>query len=58
MERTSIQTGLNDKAPKKVNIDVLKKRVYQQEKKEKFQGKVIIFCLFLLFMFRTNSHCG
>ena len=44
MERTSIQTGLNDKAPKKVNIDVLKKRVYQQEKKEKFQGKVIIFC--------------
>ena len=47
MERTSIQTSLNDKAPKKVNIDVLKKRVYQQEKKEKFQGKVIIFGLFL-----------
>ena len=38
MERTSIQTGLNDKAPKKVNIDVLKKKSLSTGKKGKISG--------------------
>ena len=36
-----------DLSPKKVNIDVLKKRVFEEKKKERFQNRVLIgmFCL-------------
>ena len=37
----------NDLPPKKVNIDVLKKRVFEEKKRERFQNRVLIgmFCL-------------
>jgi len=35
-----------DMAPNKVNIDVLKKRVLQEEKREKFQNRVLIAMFF------------
>lgn len=36
-----------DLSPKKVNIDVLKMRVYKEKKRERFQNRVLItmFCL-------------
>ena len=36
-----------DIPPKKVNIDVLKKRVFEEKKRERFQNRVLIgmFCL-------------
>ena len=36
-----------DLSPKKVNIDVLKKRVFEEKKRERFQSRVLIgmFCL-------------
>ena len=36
-----------DLSPKKVNIDVLKKRVFDEKKRERFQNRVLIgmFCL-------------
>ena len=36
-------------APNRVNIDVLKNRIYKQEKKEKFQARIAIlaFCCIL-----------
>ena len=36
-----------DLSPKKVNIDVLKKRVFEEKKKERFNNRVLvgIFCL-------------
>ena len=36
-----------DLPPKKVNIDVLKKRVFEEKKRERFQNRVLIgmFCL-------------
>ena len=36
-----------DLSPKKVNIDVLKKRVFEEKKKERFQNRVLMgmFCL-------------
>ena len=35
-----------DMSPKKVNIDILKKRVFEEKKREKFQNRVLIgmFC--------------
>ncbi len=36
-----------DLSPKKVNIDVLKKRVYEEKKRERFQNRVLI-CMFCL----------
>ena len=53
--RTSVVTEVypqkvsdkKDLSPKKVNIDVLKKRVFEEKKRERFQSSVIIgmFCL-------------
>ena len=36
-----------DLSPKKVNIDVLKMRVYKEKKRERFQNRVLMgmFCL-------------
>ena len=36
-----------DLSPKKVNIDVLKKRVFEEKKKERLQNRVLIamFCV-------------
>ena len=36
-----------DLSPKKVNIDVLKKRVFNEKKRERFQNRVLVgmFCL-------------
>ena len=36
-----------DLPPKKVNIDVLKKRVFEEKKRERFQNRVLIsmFCI-------------
>ena len=36
-------------SPKKVNIDVLKKRVFEEKKRERFQSRVMMgmFCLSL-----------
>tara|TARA_B100002052_G_scaffold277606_1_gene283244 strand:+ start:2338 stop:2550 length:213 start_codon:yes stop_codon:yes gene_type:complete len=31
-----------DLSPKKVNIDVLKKRVFEEKKRERFQNRVLI----------------
>tara|TARA_B100000941_G_C28314658_1_gene453341 strand:+ start:175 stop:369 length:195 start_codon:yes stop_codon:yes gene_type:complete len=36
------------KTQSKVNIDVLKKKIYQQEKKERIQGRITIIALFSL----------
>ena len=44
LKKTSINNELNHSVTsKKVNIDVLKRKVYEQERKEKLQGKIIIF---------------
>ena len=53
--RTSVVTEVypqkvsdkKDLSPKKVNIDVLKKRVFEEKKRERFQSRVLIvmFCL-------------
>ena len=36
-----------DLSPKKVNIDVLKKRVFEEKKKERFHNRILLvmFCL-------------
>ncbi len=36
-----------DMSPKKVNIEVLKKRVFEEKKRERFQNRVLVgmFCL-------------
>ena len=34
------------KTPKKVNIDVLKRKIYEQQKKEKMVGRIAIFTFF------------
>ena len=36
-----------NKTPKKVNIDVLKRRVAEQDKKERFQSKIIVGVFFV-----------
>ena len=53
--RTSVVTEVypqkvsdkKDLSPKKVNIDVLKERVFEEKKRERFQSRVLIgmFCL-------------
>ena len=53
--RTSVVTEVypqkvsdkKDLSPKKVNIDVLKKRVFEEKKRERFQSRELIgmFCL-------------
>ena len=45
-ERISEKKNLS---PKKVNIDVLKKRVFEEKKRERFQNRVMMgmFCLSL-----------
>ena len=56
LNRTSVDTEAypqrrlaekKDLSPNKVNIDVLKKRVFEEKKRERFQSRVIIgmFCL-------------
>ena len=41
-----------DLSPKKVNIDVLKKRVFEEKKRERFQNRVMMgmFCLSLVIL--------
>tara|TARA_B100000073_G_scaffold33276_1_gene25242 strand:+ start:170 stop:382 length:213 start_codon:yes stop_codon:yes gene_type:complete len=55
LNRTSVVTEVypqkisekRDLSPNKVNIDVLKKRVFEEKKRERFQNRVLIsmFCL-------------
>ena len=55
LNRTSVVTKVypqkisekQDLSPNKVNIDVLKKRVFEEKKRENFQNRVLIgmFCL-------------
>ena len=55
LNRTSVVTEAypqkvsdkKDLSPNKVNIDVLKKRVYEEKKRERFQSRVLVlmFCL-------------
>ena len=55
LNRTSVITEVypqkisekRDLSPNKVNIDVLKKRVFEEKKRERFQNRVLIsmFCI-------------
>ena len=56
LQRTSVITSevypqkiseKRDLSPKKVNIDVLRKRVFEEKKRERFQNRVLVamFCL-------------
>ena len=55
LNRTSVVTEVypsrvsekQDLSPNKVNIDVLKKRVFEEKKRERFQSRVLVlmFCL-------------
>ena len=54
LNRTSVITEYpqkisekQDLSPKKVNIDVLKKRVFEEKKRERFQNRVLMamFCI-------------
>ena len=48
-KRTSIDKEeyiLNNISPRKVNIDVLKQKIYLQEKKEKLQVRITLLGLF------------
>ena len=57
LNRTSVVTEVypekisakKDLSPNKVNIDVLKKRVLEEKKKERFQSRILMgmFCLSL-----------
>ena len=57
LNRTSVVTEVypqkisekRDLSPNKVNIDVLKKRVFEEKKRERFQNRVMMgmFCLSL-----------
>tara|TARA_Y100001970_G_scaffold40503_1_gene49880 strand:+ start:4932 stop:5141 length:210 start_codon:yes stop_codon:yes gene_type:complete len=54
LNRTSVITEYpqkisekQDLSPKKVNIDVLKKRVFDEKKRERFQNRVLV-CMFCL----------
>ena len=45
--KTSISENyISKKTPKKVNIDVLKRKIYEQQKKEKMVGRIAIFTFF------------
>ena len=50
-ERTSIDENeverLDNISPRKVNIDVLKQKIYLQEKKEKLQVRITLLGLFM-----------
>ena len=41
-----------DLSPKKVNIEVLKKRVFEERKRERFQSRVLVamFCLSIVIL--------
>ena len=41
-----------DLSPNKVNIDVLKKRVFEEKKRERFQNRILMgmFCLSVVIM--------
>ena len=44
LNKTSItENYISKKTPKKVNIDVLKRKIYEQQKKEKMVGRIAIF---------------
>ena len=55
LNRTSVVAGIypqkvsnkEDLSPNKVNIEVLKKRVFEEKKKERFQKRMLmgVFCL-------------
>ena len=55
LNRTSVVTEVypqkisekQDLSPNKVNIDVLKKRVFEEKKRERFQNRILIamFCI-------------
>ena len=55
LNRTSVVTEVypekisakKDLSPNKVNIDVLKKRVFEEKKRERFQNRILIamFCI-------------
>ena len=57
LNRTSVITEVynqkiskkQDLSPKKVNIDVLKKRIFEEKKRERFQNRFLIgmFCISL-----------
>ena len=57
LNRTSVVTEVypqkisekRDLSPNKVNIDVLKKRVFEEKKRERFQNRVLMgmFCISL-----------
>ena len=40
LKRTPLNNGINRNTPRKVNIDVLKKKIYEQEKKRNFTEKL------------------
>tara|TARA_B100000424_G_C22895130_1_gene476130 strand:- start:353 stop:562 length:210 start_codon:yes stop_codon:yes gene_type:complete len=53
-ENSSKNINIDDKqdktlTPGRVNIDVLKKKIYEKEKKEKLHGRLFIlgFCIFI-----------
>ena len=47
LNKTSItENYISKKTPKKVNIDVLKQRVFLQEKKEKIYARILLLSLF------------
>ena len=47
LNKTSIaENYISKKTPKKVNIDVLKRKIYEQQKKEKMVGRIAIFTFF------------
>ena len=60
LNRTSVITEVypqkvsekQDLSPKKVNIDVLKKRVFEEKKRERFQTRILIgmFCFSIVIL--------
>ena len=61
LQRTSVITSevypqkiseKRDLSPKKVNIDVLRKRVFEEKKRERFQNRVFVamFCLSIVIL--------
>ena len=47
LNKTSLPENYNsNRNPKKVNIDVLKRKIYEQQKKEKMVGRIAIFTFF------------
>ena len=47
LNKTSItENYISKKTPKKVNIDVLKRKIYEQQKKEKMVGRIAILIYF------------